>query len=74
MDWQAIESAPRDGTPVQLKCETHPEYGEHLMYWDARRRRWAGYAFAVMRRVDTWWDEEAAQPTHWAETKAAHRG
>jgi len=64
--WLPIESVPRDGTLVHVKCEPHPEFGEHTMWWDPAHKRWAGYAFTVMRRVDTWWDEAAPQPTHWS--------
>lgn len=66
MEWRKIESAPRDGTPIRLKCEPRPEFGEHLMWWEPEAERWAGYALALACRVDTWWDEAAEQPTHWA--------
>lgn len=71
MDWQPIETVPRDGRPVYVKCAHRPEYGAHLMYWDEGKKRWAGYAFAAAGRVDTWWDEEAEQPTHWAPPAAS---
>ena len=63
--WHPIETAPRDGTIIRLKCAAHPEYGEHAMYWDSPAQRWEGMAFAPARAVKTWWDEAAEQPTHW---------
>lgn len=63
--WQPIETAPRDGTVVHLKCESRPDFSQQVMYWDNNRGWWAGYAFALMRRVSTYWDPEAPQPTHW---------
>jgi hypothetical protein len=64
-DWQPIETAPRDRTPVRLKCEQHPEFGEHVMWWQSRHNCWAGYAFAPIRKVLVQWDPEQPQPTHW---------
>jgi len=64
MEWQPIKTAPRDGTPVRLKCDARPDFGEHCMAW-SRRNRWEGRAFAICRSVATWWDEAAPQPTHW---------
>jgi hypothetical protein len=59
-----IDEAPRDGTPVLLACETNPELGTHLMMWSSKNKRWEGWAFAVVRKVRTWWDEAQPQPTH----------
>lgn len=63
--YSTIESAPRDGTPVMLACDGHPEFDVHLMGWSKAKRRWEGQAFTVMRKVETWWDEKEPQPTHW---------
>jgi hypothetical protein len=63
--WQPIETAPKDGTPVRLKCEAHPEFGEHLMWWEAKSERWECDLYAPMRKVRAWWDLEQPQPTHW---------
>ena len=60
-----IETPPRDGTKVLIVCEKHPEFGAHLMGWSQARRRWEGWAFALMRKVPTWWDESRPQPSHW---------
>lgn len=65
MKWQPIETAPRDGTVVRLKCAARPEFGEHAMKWSQFRMRWEGVIFAPMRRIYIWWDEKAEQPTHW---------
>lgn len=63
--YNLIESAPRDGTPVILVCESHPEFGAHVMAWSKANNRWEGWAFAIARRVKTWWDVAQPQPTHW---------
>ena len=65
MSWQPIETAPKDGTIVRLRCETRPDFSEPIMYWDKRRKRWAGFAYAIARRYRTFWDPELPQPTHW---------
>ncbi len=62
MDWQPITTAPVDGTPIVLKCESRPDFGSHVMAWSQRRKRWEGEAFAMVRVVPTWWDEAAEQP------------
>lgn len=64
-NFEPIESAPLDGTKVIVACEGHPEFGAHLMGWSKIHRRWEGWAFALMRKVPTWWDESQPQPTHW---------
>ena len=64
-NFEPIESAPRDGTPVLLRCEQHPEFGVHLMGWSGKNHRWEGWAFALLRRMPVWWDDAQPQPTHW---------
>lgn len=63
-DFEPIENAPRDGTRVIVACEGHPEFGAHTMRWSNARHRWEGQAFALMRKVPSWWDESQPQPTH----------
>ncbi len=63
-NFEPIESAPRDGTKVFVACEGRPEFGAHLMGWSKARRRWEGLAFALLRKVPSWWDESQPQPTH----------
>lgn len=60
-----IETAPRDGTKVIVACEERPDFGMHLMGWSKANNRWEGWAFALLRRVPTWWDVSLPQPTHW---------
>lgn len=62
--YEPIEQAPRDGTPVIVMCDSHPEFGEHLMGWSSKNGRWEGTVWTLMRRVSTWWDESQPQPTH----------
>jgi hypothetical protein len=69
-----IELAPRDGTPVYLACDTHPEFAMHLMEWSPSNKRWEGWAFTALQRVKTWWDEEQPQPTHWKLTNRSEPG
>ncbi|MBV7542209.1 hypothetical protein [Acidovorax sp. sic0104] len=59
-EFEPIERAPRDGTPVILACEGHPEFGSQLMAWSGANRRWEGHAFALLRKVPSWWDGNAA--------------
>jgi hypothetical protein len=63
-EFQPIAAAPLDGTPVLLTCETHPEFGAHVMGWSTKEKRWEGWAFAPMQKVRTCWDEAQPQPTH----------
>lgn len=65
-DWQAMDTAPKDGHLVFLKNEHHPEWGEHLMSWSKRRNLWEGLAFPILGgpRI-VFWDATAEQPTHW---------
>jgi hypothetical protein len=65
MEWQPIHTAPRDGTPVKLRCARRPEFGVHFLGWNAKRRRWEGYVFAVAGRRKVWWDPAAIPPTEW---------
>jgi len=59
---KTIDTAPRDGTPVIV---SHPKLGAHLMAWNNKNNRWEGKHFAPMGVINTWWDENAEQPTHW---------
>lgn len=63
-EFKPIEMAPRDGTAVIVACDEHPEFGAHLMGWSSANRRWEGQAFALLRKVPAWWDEQQPQPTH----------
>ncbi len=59
-----IAEAPMDGTFVYLRCDTHPEYGEHLMCWSRLNKRWECQLFAPMGARIGWWDETCEPPTH----------
>ncbi len=38
-DFQPIDMAPLDGTPVLVTCEAHPELGAHVMGWSTKAQR-----------------------------------
>ncbi|WP_194723941.1 hypothetical protein [Noviherbaspirillum malthae] len=52
MDWMPIVDAPLDGTPVILRAETNPEYGEHLMRWSKRNKRWECKVYVEIRKIE----------------------
>lgn len=54
MDWQPIETAPRDGTQI-LIVSRYRQLGIMIGRWAERNGRWA-FAEVVGRNVD---------PTHW---------
>ncbi len=64
--WRLIDDFAYQGQPVWLRCSSRPEYGAHLLMWDAKAERWWGYQWAPMRRNRIVWDEELPQPTHYA--------
>ncbi len=59
--WQQIETAPRDGTVVEITDGSTTV----AMGWNPKREQWEGIAFAPMRKVGVCWDKESPQPTHW---------
>lgn len=63
MDWQPIETAPKDGRAVFLKSPQHAP--RHVFRWSGKNRRWECKIYAIARAVDGWWDTDAQQPTHW---------
>ena len=64
-DWQPISTAPMDGRTILVRNKNYPN--AHAMGWSSARKRWEGMAFAPMRSVPTWWDENAEQPDEWRE-------
>ena len=65
--WQTIESAPKDGTIVELASQEHPGMLPQAMAWDGVR--WAGMVFMPLGSKETWWDE-SDPPTHWRSIEA----
>ena len=61
----SIDNVPRDGTLVYVSRSDKPEWGEHLMSWSERRKRWEGMIFAPMGSRRTWWDLNLHQPDRW---------
>ena len=60
-DWQPIETAPKDGTIVELKSDQNPVIA-HNMAWDGVR--WYGLWFGVLGTREICWDY-STPPTHW---------
>lgn len=60
--WQLIETAPKDGTIVELSSQNHPDMTPQCMAWDGVR--WFGMDFGVLGSKEIWWDENDP-PTHW---------
>lgn len=65
-DWRSIDTAPRDGTPIEVRCD---EEGPFEMYWDR-----AGFNPLVSSeygiwmsagRHFTWCEDSGFGPTHW---------
>ena len=73
-EWQKIETAPRDGTIIMVRCD---DEGPFEMFWNAFGtnhyfQRGMGIWEAVGGHF-TWSEEKGLGPTHWKhlETRAA---
>ena len=64
MNWQPIETVPRDGRCVML-LSTISNLCQ-VMFWDVENKRWTGYVFLPLGKCTIWWDEAVEKPTHWA--------
>jgi hypothetical protein len=64
--YEPIESAPKDGTIVELASQEHPGMLPQAMAWDGVR--WSGMVFMPLGSKETWWDE-SDPPTHWRPVK-----
>ena len=62
---QPISTAPRDGTPITVFRESHPNWGFHRLAWNEKSKRWEGFTFTTLRKVRIAWDRNQPQPTHW---------
>jgi len=59
--WHTIDTAPKDGTMIELKSDRHP--GEQkIMFWSGCH--WEGQEFLPMGPRATFW-EPTDPPTHW---------
>ena len=63
MNWQPIETAPKDGTPVILRDEK--EECKAAMRWVKSHKRWEGQYIGIMGPIRIMWDESYCKPTHW---------
>ncbi len=70
MEWRPIKSAPKDGTPVLLKCPGDRLAVAHYCFEPFTGEGWfvnvpcmGGYGHGTDTRIH--WPED--QPTHWAE-------
>lgn len=61
--WSPIDTAPLDGTIIELVNENEPEQQPVAMFWSGEF--WEGKTFAAMGSRRTIWDSRSAQPTHW---------
>ncbi len=63
MNWQPIETAPKDGTLVLLRNAEHAPM--QALGWNRQTKRWEGKAFTALGVRRVVWDEESAPPTEW---------
>lgn len=78
-EWQEIETAPKDGKPIQVKI---PGYGsDNIIAWhqgfvDAQEQDCGAWCFVEEQEPPNCWtdgvcweanerDEKSVQPTHW---------
>ena len=59
--WHTMETAPKDGTMVELKSDRHPGQLQFMAWIESR---WEGLAFTPMGSRRIYWDTEDP-PTHW---------
>ena len=63
--YEPIDTAPRDGTLIFVSRSDHPEWGEQLMEWNAKKKLWEGMVFAPIGPRVTYWDRDLPQPDQW---------
>jgi hypothetical protein len=61
--WQPIETAPKDGSIVQLRDERRVY--NCAMAWNKTRNQWEGMSFGVMGAAKTSWDESFVKIHEW---------
>jgi len=68
MTWQPIETAPKDGSIVQLRDEK--KMYKCVMKWNKRKKRWEGMSYGMMGASKTTWDESFCKIHEWAHVYA----
>jgi hypothetical protein len=61
MEWKPIDTAPRDGTPVELCRAGGPVYEIAVWRWNAGCELW----FTMATGLDWEWAEDEDGPTHY---------
>lgn len=62
MEWQPIETAPRDKTGILLYIPGYP--GEIMAaVWNDNANR--GWCFWGLESISFWFDRDGTSPTHW---------
>jgi hypothetical protein len=62
-EWHVINTAPKDGTVIELISEELPDLQPVAAFWNGEF--WEGKTFTPMGPRRTMWDPYGSQPTHW---------
>jgi len=63
MEWQPIETVPKDGSIVLLTDAKHTY--NCAMAWNKKRKQWEGMAYSAMGSSKTKWDESFVKIAFW---------
>lgn len=65
MEWQPIETVPKDGSIVELRDAKNLYHC--AMYWNEENNRWEGMSFGMLGTSKTYWDESSIPIAEWKE-------